>query len=97
VLHEVQDQHPSWVFFERFLNGLEFHLPSIPIGDPEHPIYVIRFTKFMFIELVAALIIIAVFVPLARRIQSGELPRGRWWNLFETFLLFIRDEIARPN
>ena len=31
----------------------------------------------------------------AKRIATGERPRGRVWNFFETFLLFIRDEIAR--
>ena len=24
------------------------------------------------------------------------MPKGRLWNLFETFLLFIRDDIAEP-
>ena len=32
---------------------------------------------------------------MAKRIATGERPRGRVWNFFETFLLFIRDEIAR--
>jgi F-type H+-transporting ATPase subunit a len=35
-------------------------------------------------------------VPLARH-QTGELPKGRWWNGFETLLTFIRDDVAEPN
>jgi F-type H+-transporting ATPase subunit a len=92
VMHEVQDHEGKWVVFERFLDGLEFHLPNITIGG-----YTFHFTKFMFLELLAAAILLAIFVPLAKRIQTGGLPRGRWWNLFETLLLFVRDEIARPN
>ena len=53
-------------------------------------------TKFMILEVVAAMLIVLIFVPLARRIARGERPRGRFWNLFEAMLVFIRDEVARP-
>lgn len=53
-------------------------------------------TKFMVLEVVAAVILIGIFVVLAKKMASGGRPRGRFWNLFETMLLFIRDEIARP-
>lgn len=92
VLHEVQDQEVSWVFFERFLDGFAVPLLSFDIGG-----YKVCFTKFMFLEVVAAAIIIAISVPLARRIATGDLPRGYIWNFLESILLFIRDEIARPN
>ena len=53
-------------------------------------------TKFMVLEVVAAVLIVLIFVPLARRIARGERPRGRFWNFFEAMLVFIRDEVARP-
>jgi F-type H+-transporting ATPase subunit a len=53
-------------------------------------------TKFMLLEVVAAVLLLLIFVPLARRIVTGERPTGRLWNLFEAMLLFIRDEVARP-
>jgi F-type H+-transporting ATPase subunit a len=53
-------------------------------------------TKFMVLEVVAAVLMMIVFIPLARRMASGGAPRGRLWNLLETFLLFVRNEIARP-
>jgi F-type H+-transporting ATPase subunit a len=58
----------------------------------------IRFhvTKMMCIELIAALLMIAIFVPLARKVAGGKPPKGRLWNLFEAIVLFIRNEIARP-
>jgi hypothetical protein len=56
----------------------------------------LTFTKFMFLELVIALIIIVLFVSLAARIKGGGRPKGRLWNLLEVFLLYIRDNVARP-
>jgi F-type H+-transporting ATPase subunit a len=53
-------------------------------------------SKFMVMELVAAILLIAIFVPLARRIRPGDSPRGRGWNLFEAFLMFFRDQVAKP-
>jgi F-type H+-transporting ATPase subunit a len=51
----------------------------------------------MILEVVAALLVIAIYVPLAHRIRTGDLPKGRWWNFFEALLVFVRDDIARPN
>ncbi len=53
-------------------------------------------SKFMIIEVVVALLIWAVFSWLGRQIGEGDRPRGRIWNLLETFVVFIRDEVARP-
>jgi F-type H+-transporting ATPase subunit a len=54
-------------------------------------------TKFMILELLAAVLIAAIYIPLGRRAQDGSLPKGRFWNLFESLLTFVRDEIAKPN
>lgn len=53
-------------------------------------------TKFMLLELTAAVLMVLVFVPLAWKIRTGEAPRGRIWNFFEAMLVFLRDEVARP-
>jgi F-type H+-transporting ATPase subunit a len=42
------------------------------------------------------MILIFGFSWLARRVSSGQPPKGRLANLLEFFLVFIRDEIARP-
>ena len=52
-------------------------------------------SKFMVIEVFVALILVAAFAALARQVAQGERPRGRWWNLLETFFVFIRDQVAR--
>lgn len=53
-------------------------------------------SKFMILEAVLAIVIVAVFAWLASRIRAGNRPQGKVWNLFEAVLLFIRDQIARP-
>ena len=89
--HEVQDA-PTWHILNEIFGGWELPLSKIDLG-----FYQLQITKFMILELIAAALILLIFIPLARRIQTGGLPRGRLWNLFEGMLLFVRDQIARPN
>jgi len=81
----------------------EFHLPMgvhVPLPKLHFDVlgYSIDFqlTKFMVLELLAAVLMILIFVPLARRIARGTAPKGRLWNFFELMIVFIRDEVARP-
>lgn len=53
-------------------------------------------TKYMIVEVAVALIIAIVFSWLARRVISGSAPKGRLWNFLEVFVVFIRDQIAKP-
>jgi F-type H+-transporting ATPase subunit a len=50
----------------------------------------------MVLELVAAALIIAIYIPLARRARTGEPPKGYFWNAFESLLTFIRQQVAKP-
>src|SRR5207245_1057003 len=68
--------------------GKTYQLPA-PFG--------FQIKKFMILEVLAALIIIAIYVPMARRLASGAPPRGGWDNAFESLLTFVRDQIAKPN
>jgi F-type H+-transporting ATPase subunit a len=56
----------------------------------------IQITKFMVLELIAAGLIAAIYIPLARRLSSGRPPRGAWEGFFEALLVFVRDQIAKP-
>ncbi|MBI3409276.1 MAG: F0F1 ATP synthase subunit A [Planctomycetes bacterium] len=53
-------------------------------------------TRYMVLMLLAAGIIITIYVPIARKARSGGPPRGPWWNAFESILTFIRDQVAKP-
>src|SRR5262245_17949874 len=48
-------------------------------------------TKFMLLEVLAAVLVAAIYIPLARRVRTGEPPRGPWANAFEVLLTFIRE------
>lgn len=71
-------------FFEFFEAG--HYYVNMPFG-----------TKFMLLELVAAVLILLIYIPLANRAASGEAPRGMWWNCFESLLTFIRERVAKPT
>jgi F-type H+-transporting ATPase subunit a len=84
----VLDTHQIELFNSLFGEPWEIHLPRI-LG--------LQITKYMLLELVAAGLILAIFIPLCRKCASGQLPKGPWWNAFESLLTFVRDKIARPN
>ncbi len=101
LFHHVQDDYafevPKWLGGQWKIPDVlgvgETALVSTPSGTP---IFHGRLTKFMVLELIAAIVIAVVFISLARRIKDGERAKGRFWNLLEVFVVFIRDEIARP-
>jgi F-type H+-transporting ATPase subunit a len=65
-----------------------------PIRLPN--IFGFQITKFMVLELVAAALIAAIFIPIGQRLRSGEPPRGAFLNTFEVLLTFIREDVAKP-
>ncbi len=86
-----------WEFFSNaFGDKKEIELPGfhIPFGTYT---YHFQITKFMILELIAAALILLIYIPMAQRVRTGELPKGRWWNTFESLLTFVRNEIAKPN
>lgn len=92
-LHEAQDMDQFWVIFEDFLGMGPIQIPLLDLRP-----YGISFTltRFMIVEVIAAVIVAVSFIWLARRVKDGGLPRGRAWNFLETLLVFVRDDIARP-
>jgi F-type H+-transporting ATPase subunit a len=53
-------------------------------------------SKYMILELLLAGVMLLLFTRLAKRLRSGEAPKGAFVNLFEAMILFVRDQIARP-
>jgi len=53
-------------------------------------------SKYMILELVLAGILLLLFTRLAAKLRSGAAPKGWFSNLFESMILFVRDQIARP-
>ncbi len=88
--------------FEHVLDTMHWHvfdtLPAIPMLGAHHWPNEGGFglTKYSVLMFAAAGLICWIYIPLAKRIQTGAAPTGTWWNLFESVLVFIRDEIAKP-
>ena len=83
------------------LDADAFHLPLGIVAPVPQPFEALglsfHMTKFMWLELVVAVLMIALFVPLGMRLRSGKPLRGRFGNMLEILLLFIRDQVARPS
>lgn len=56
----------------------------------------LKLTKFMVLEVVVAVIICVLFMALAAKLKGGKPAKGRLWNMLEVFLMYIRNQIARP-
>jgi F-type H+-transporting ATPase subunit a len=93
IFHHVMDSN-KWEFFPVLTGKGGVPLPSIPLPFGLPPFQI---TKFMLMEVIAAAMIVAIYVPLARRIASGATIKGPFWNAFEGLLTFIRDSVARPS
>src|SRR4029077_14727166 len=71
----------TWEILET--QGIAWHLPF-------------GLSKYKILMVAAALLILAIYVPLARRSQNGAAPHGAWSNCWESILTFIRDQLAKP-
>ena len=74
-----------------------FHLPFGLHLDIPQCLLNIGITKYIIIELVVAVVLVWMFTGLARRIKNGKPPKGRFWNMLEILLIYVRDNIVRPS
>jgi F-type H+-transporting ATPase subunit a len=81
----VMDSH-HWHISEAL--DLGFHMPKF--GS-------FQTTKFMLLQMLSAGLILLIYIPIARRAQTGAPPRGFIWNTFESILTFLREQVAKPN
>jgi F-type H+-transporting ATPase subunit a len=68
-----------------------------PLSHVQDHAWIGPVTKHQILLVVAAIAVAVPYILLARRVQDGTPPRGRFWNFLEMLLLFIRDGVARPN
>ena len=79
-----------WHFFDE-----PFHC-AIPLSFRISDGVEIGISKYTLLMLFAFAVVAAIYIPLAKKIQTGDAPTGTWWNLFEAVLTFLRNEIAKP-
>ncbi len=94
--------HPEPDLFEHVRDHDFFHLPGFWTSAGEIKLELpkilgLQLTKYMVLQVVAAVFLILVFRGLARRVASGTPPKGPWWNFWETLALYIRDNVVRPT
>src|SRR3954452_16923060 len=78
---------------------LELFWPSRPAFEWKVPlpnILGLQITRFMVMELIAAVLVALVMIPVVGHIRRHPVSRGWFSNMFEAMILFIRDEVARP-
>ena len=93
LFEHVKDTTPAHNRFT-FPFGYYWDIPQ-PFYDPQAGSGLL-ITKFMVLELLAAAVISLVFIVYARKISGGRPPRGRFWNMVEIKVLFVRNSVARP-
>ncbi len=54
-------------------------------------------SRYMIIEVVVAVIILLVFRWLAGKVKNGDAPKGKIWNLLESFLTFLKTEVVEQG
>ncbi len=84
AVHHVKDTTRIDLPFEKW----DFDLPQV---------FGVQLTKLMVMELAVAVLMLAIFIPLARKLSSGKAPKGRLSNAFEALILFMRNEVVRPS
>jgi len=81
---------------DHLLDGPELHLPALHVHLPHFELfgYDISITRHIVMMWVAAIFLITTLLISTRR--RGMVPSG-FANLIESLVIFIRDEIAKPN
>lgn len=96
----LRDAHPHATpeEFNKALDGkiLIPQLPGVQLKNLYQSDSNWAISKFMILEVVVAVTIAFIFIRLAGLIRTGERPKGKFWNFFESMLLFMRDDVVRP-
>ncbi|WP_397571331.1 F0F1 ATP synthase subunit A [Schlesneria sp. T3-172] len=86
--------------FHHVRDGQVWELPRFVLdllGRGEHLVLPGRWTKYMVLQIVAAVLVFLVFRGLAGRVKNGTPVKGGFWNFWEMLALYVRDEIVRPS
>jgi F-type H+-transporting ATPase subunit a len=71
-------------------------MPAIPLPHFTVNDHTYGISKYSILMALAAGLLLWIYIPLGKKIQSGAAPSGVFWNLFEGLLTFIRDNVAKP-
>ncbi|WP_103028949.1 F0F1 ATP synthase subunit A [Salinibacter altiplanensis] len=81
--------------------GAKEHLHSPVVRTSGQVVADLSISRHLIFGLLAMLIVLGVFIALAQRYKKGhdqpEAPQGIFQNMMEVLVVFVRDEIAKPN
>jgi F-type H+-transporting ATPase subunit a len=87
-LHDTREIEIPFGHFE-----FPIHMPTVEIAGIPFDFTV---TKHVFFLLISALVLVVLATTAARQNKRSDVPRGLG-NLFEVFVVFMRDEVVLPN
>jgi F-type H+-transporting ATPase subunit a len=83
------------------VNGKTWHpIPGLPgIAFPAWNLFGVDMTVSVHVIMmfIAAALLLLLVIPAARRAPGSPAPRGRFAHMIEAFVVFIRDEVVKPN
>jgi F-type H+-transporting ATPase subunit a len=89
VIHHLGDGLPRfWP-----INQINEHY----LNEKLFGIFDMRITTLVLIMWLVAIIMLAIFIPVARAIKNGAVSQSKWVNLWEVFISYVHDEIVEPN
>ncbi|HYV36914.1 MAG TPA: F0F1 ATP synthase subunit A [Gemmataceae bacterium] len=91
AIHHVMDSTDEWEILT-----FKHVAIKLPLGFNLFGIH-FYISKFVILEIIAALLICAIYIPLANKVRNGGVTRGAGANFFEVLLTFVRDQVAKPS
>jgi len=76
-------------------DGTSFHFPWLHVEIPGFLID-LGITKYVLLQMLVATAMVAIFVPLALKMRGGQPVKGRFWNMFEAVLVYLKDNVIVP-
>ena len=76
-------------------DGTSFHFPFVHVEMPAF-LTSLGITKFILLEMMAAALMLLIFIPMATRLRGGQPAKGRFWNMIEVFLVFLKEQVIVP-
>ncbi len=94
----------SGIDAEKLVSDLASHVKDtesfhFPFWHPQIPETLTQFgiTKFVIVEVAVLVVMALLFVPLAVKIRGGKPVRGRFWNMLEAMLVFLKEQVIEPS
>ena len=76
-------------------DSAEFHFPWGHMHIPGFLVD-IGITKYVLLQMLVATAMVALFIPMAAKMRGGQPVRGRFWNMIEAILVYMKDSIIVP-